>query len=44
MENVLLTPHTGGETRLYEDNVLDILIENIGRLERGEADLLNQIV
>jgi len=28
----LLTPHTGGETRLYEDNVLDILIENIGRL------------
>ena len=24
MENVLLTPHTGGETRRYEDNVLDI--------------------
>lgn len=44
MENVLLTPHTAGETRRYEDNVLDILMENIDRLERGETDLLNQIV
>ena len=44
MENVLLTPHTGGETRRYEDNVLDILIENIERLERGEANLKNQII
>ena len=44
IENVILTPHTGGETRLYEDNVMDILIENIQRLERGETDLLNQIV
>ena len=44
IENVILTPHTGGETRLYEDNVLDILIENIERLERGEIDLLNQII
>ena len=43
MENVILTPHTGGETRLYEDNVLDILIENIERLEKGEELLLNQI-
>jgi D-2-hydroxyacid dehydrogenase (NADP+) len=44
LENVLLTPHTGGETRRYEDNVLDILIENIERLERGDTDLQNQIV
>jgi D-2-hydroxyacid dehydrogenase (NADP+) len=44
MENVLLTPHTAGETRRYEDNVLDIMMENIGRLERGEDELLNQIV
>jgi len=44
MENVLLTPHTAGETRRYEDNVLDILLENLGRIERGEAALLNQIV
>lgn len=44
MENVLLTPHTAGETRRYEDNVLDIMMENIQRLERGEDALLNQIV
>lgn len=44
MEKVLLTPHTGGETRRYEDNVLDIMMENIERLERGESDLRNQIV
>lgn len=44
MPNVLLTPHTAGETRRYEDNVLDILQENLARLQRGESDLLNQIV
>jgi phosphoglycerate dehydrogenase-like enzyme len=44
MENVFITPHTGGETRRYEDNVLDILQENLGRLWRGEAALKNQIV
>jgi D-2-hydroxyacid dehydrogenase (NADP+) len=43
-ENVLITPHTAGETRRYEDNVLDILLENLGRLWRGEAELKNQIV
>lgn len=44
MPNVLLTPHTAGETRRYEDNVLDILMENLERLWRGEAELRNQIV
>ena len=44
MENVILTPHTGGETRLYEDNVLDVLVENIKRLENGDETLMNQIV
>jgi phosphoglycerate dehydrogenase-like enzyme len=44
MENVFITPHTAGETRRYEDNVLDILEENLGRLWRGEAALRNQIV
>ena len=44
MENVILTPHTGGETRHYEDNVLDILVENIKRLENGDETLMNQIV
>ncbi len=44
MEHVLLTPHTAGETRRYEDNVLAIMQENLQRLWRGEATLRNQIV
>jgi phosphoglycerate dehydrogenase-like enzyme len=42
--NVLITPHTAGETRKYEDNVLDILVDNSNRLWRGELSLRNQIV
>ena len=42
--NVLITPHTAGETRRYEDNVIDLLIENLDRLWRGEAVLKNQFV
>ncbi len=44
MENVLLTPHTAGETRRYEDNVLAILMENLDRLWQGETTLRNQVV
>lgn len=44
MPNVLITPHTGGETHMYEDNVLDFMMENIARLQRGETTLVNQIV
>jgi len=44
MEQVLITPHTAGETRRYEENVLDILLENLQRLWRGESELRNQIV
>jgi phosphoglycerate dehydrogenase-like enzyme len=44
MPNVLITPHTAGETRRYEENVVDILVENLGRLSRGETTLCNQIV
>jgi len=44
MENVLLTPHTAGETRRYEENVLDILLENLARLWRGEGELYNGVV
>jgi phosphoglycerate dehydrogenase-like enzyme len=29
MPNVLITPHTGWETRRYEDNVIDLLMENL---------------
>jgi len=44
LSNVLITPHTAGETRKYEDNVLDILVENLHRLAIGETGLKNQIV
>ena len=42
--NVLITPHTAGETRRYEDNVIDLLLENLERLWRGDAVLKNQFV
>ena len=44
MPNVFVTPHTGGETRAYEDTVIDILIENLDRLWRGETTLRNQVL
>ncbi len=44
LDNVLITPHTAGETQQYESNVLDILMGNLGRLERGEQTLQNQVV
>ena len=44
LPNVLITPHTAGETRRYEDNVIDILLENLERLWRGETELRNGIV
>ena len=42
--NVLITPHVAGETHRYEDNVLDILMENLDRLGRGETALVNEVV
>jgi len=44
LPNVLITPHTAGETRRYEENVLDILQDNLDRLWRAETTLRNQIV
>ena len=43
-DRVIVTPHSAGETRRYEDNVIDILLENLDRLWRGETELRNQIV
>jgi phosphoglycerate dehydrogenase-like enzyme len=43
MPNVLITPHTAGETRAYEDGVIDILLDNLERLWRGES-LRNEVV
>jgi D-2-hydroxyacid dehydrogenase (NADP+) len=44
LDNALITPHTAGETRRYEDNVIDLLLENLERLWRGETLLRNHIV
>jgi phosphoglycerate dehydrogenase-like enzyme len=44
MPHVLITPHTAGETRRYEDNVIEILRDNLARLWRGEQRLRNEVV
>ncbi|RDJ25118.1 D-2-hydroxyacid dehydrogenase [Bosea caraganae] len=44
LPNVIATPHSAGETRAYETNVVDILLDNLSRLSRGEVVLRNQIV
>ena len=44
MENLIITPHSAGETRKYEDNVIDILIQNLDRLWAGNEELVNQIL
>jgi len=44
LPNVLITPHAAGETQRYEDAVIDILLENLERLWRGETALRNQVV
>ena len=44
LENALITPHTAGETQRYEDNVIDLLVENLDRLWRGETKLANEFV
>ena len=44
MANVFVTPHTAGETRRYEDTILDFLMDNLERLWRGETALRNQVV
>jgi len=43
VENLLITPHSAGETRKYEDNVIDLLMENLGRQWRGAEDLKNGV-
>jgi phosphoglycerate dehydrogenase-like enzyme len=44
LDNVLLTPHTAGETRSYEDNVVSILLANLELLWAGESELVNGVV
>lgn len=41
---LFITPHTAGETQKYEDNVIDLLLENLERMWRGDTALRNQFV
>lgn len=43
-ENAIVTPHTGGETQKYEENVIDILLDNLERLSAGNEPLYNQVL
>jgi D-2-hydroxyacid dehydrogenase (NADP+) len=43
-DNVIVTPHTAGETRRYEANIVDLLLDNLDRLLSGNPVLRNQIV
>jgi phosphoglycerate dehydrogenase-like enzyme len=44
LPNSFVTPHTAGETCAYENNVLDLMMENIRRLQQGASSLVNQVV
>ena len=44
VDNLLITPHSAGETRRYEDNVIDLLLENLERWWSGDPTLKNAIV
>ena len=42
--HLFITPHTAGETQKYEDNVIDLLLDNLGRQWRGESMLKNGFI
>lgn len=44
MPNVLITPHSAGETQRYEDNVLDLLLRNLEALRKGGDLAVNAVV
>jgi phosphoglycerate dehydrogenase-like enzyme len=44
MRNIVITPHTAGETQRSEDGVIDLLLANLERPWRGEPNLVNQVV
>lgn len=42
--NLVITPHSAGETQCYEDTVIDLMLENLAELARGGSELRNGIV
>ncbi|RTZ48072.1 D-2-hydroxyacid dehydrogenase [Candidimonas sp. SYP-B2681] len=43
MDNLLITPHVGGETARFEDALLDLFIENLDRIYEEREDLINLV-
>jgi phosphoglycerate dehydrogenase-like enzyme len=44
LSNVFITPHNSGHTPEYYPRLAEIVAENVGRIEGGDADLRNQIL
>ena len=44
IQNLIITPHSAGETAKYEGKLLDVLLENIRRLYAKEMELINQVL
>jgi len=44
MPGVLITSYLGGETLSYEDNVVEILVEDLNRLWQGDTSMQKQLV
>ena len=42
--NLIITPHSAGETAKYEGKLIDVLLENISRLYAKKIDLINQVL
>ena len=38
-DNLIITPHVGGWTETYLDQVLEAFVENVERVRRGDAPL-----
>lgn len=41
---VIVTPHSAGETRFYEQRIIDVLLDNLARIDAGKTTLRNEIV
>ncbi|HET7886639.1 MAG TPA: NAD(P)-dependent oxidoreductase, partial [Bradyrhizobium sp.] len=44
MPNVFITPHTGGETCMYETGIAKLLQTNLNKIWAGDNDLVNKVV
>lgn len=42
--NLVITPHSAGETQCYEDNIIDLLLENLKVLAKGGTAVRNGVV